>query len=289
MSEQFSLEKAQQTPIPPRNQTRNWQQLPIEDNGEPLVAIGPLSDYGQILTSGHYFDFNAYLYSPYFQPNLAREQFRAIHLRQGVAERLVQAQKLLPITHRLVLLNGYRSLADQQKLVDYISSNNAQAGKLVTAPCEDPSCPPPHLTGGAVDITLVELSPEDGELLAELDQLTAGDKRSDFALHREGVRGSILRERGNFLSFSSGLDPFWAEAELELYEIRAALSGRGGELPIRRHHIDTLQNRRTLFHLMTAAGFAADYNKWWHYNAPETQKGAAAVGLDKAYYGAVIL
>jgi hypothetical protein len=39
---------------------------------------------------------------------------------------------------------------------------------------------------------------------------------------------------------------------------------------------------------MTRAGMQAYEAEWWHYNAPESQMGAAAAGLPKATYGAAI-
>jgi hypothetical protein len=45
-------------------------------------------------------------------------------------------------------------------------------------------------------------------------------------------------------------------------------------------------NRRLLFQVMTQAGFQPYFAEWWHFNAPESQMGAAAAGLDHATFGA---
>src|SRR5258708_26851175 len=46
-------------------------------------------------------------------------------------------------------------------------------------------------------------------------------------------------------------------------------------------------NRRFLFGMMTQAGFQPYFAEWWHFNAPESQMGAATAGLDYATFGAV--
>jgi hypothetical protein len=46
-------------------------------------------------------------------------------------------------------------------------------------------------------------------------------------------------------------------------------------------------NRRLLFGIMTQAGFQPYFAEWWHFNAPESQAGAATAGLDYATFGAV--
>ncbi|HET8842303.1 MAG TPA: M15 family metallopeptidase, partial [Ktedonobacteraceae bacterium] len=46
-------------------------------------------------------------------------------------------------------------------------------------------------------------------------------------------------------------------------------------------------NRRFLFGIMTQAGFQPYFAEWWHFNAPESQMGAATAGLDYATFGAV--
>jgi hypothetical protein len=38
---------------------------------------------------------------------------------------------------------------------------------------------------------------------------------------------------------------------------------------------------------MTQAGFQPYFAEWWHFNAPESQWGAATAGLDYATFGAV--
>jgi hypothetical protein len=46
-------------------------------------------------------------------------------------------------------------------------------------------------------------------------------------------------------------------------------------------------NRRLLFGIMAQAGFQPYFAEWWHFNAPESQMGAATAGRDYATFGAV--
>ncbi len=67
-------------------------------------------------------------------------------------DRLVTADEVLPEEFGLVVLDGWRSLADQQRLLDYYGSNARVSGFV--APIDPEGARPPHTTGGAVDLTL---------------------------------------------------------------------------------------------------------------------------------------
>lgn len=107
-------------------------------------------------------------------------------LRVGVLERLIEAQRSLHVLrpgHRLYIWDGYRPLAVQRYMVEHsiaecareegldpeaISSSDRERLEqkvfLIWArPSADPLAPPPHSTGGAIDLTIVD------EAGAELD------------------------------------------------------------------------------------------------------------------------
>lgn len=76
-------------------------------------------------------------------------------LRTGVVARLQQAATALPAGFGIAVFDGWRPLSLQRELFHAISPDLAPDGiDLVAAPSEDPAEPPPHLTGGAVDLTL---------------------------------------------------------------------------------------------------------------------------------------
>jgi D-alanyl-D-alanine dipeptidase len=88
-------------------------------------------------------------------------------VREGVAERLAAVAGALPDGRSLVVWDGFRSLETQAALYHGYLEELAMvhgdwpaealevaASRYVTPPSRAPSAPPPHLTGGAVDLTL---------------------------------------------------------------------------------------------------------------------------------------
>ena len=93
-----------------------------------------------------------------------------IRARTGVLWRLREAANHLPTGIALVVFDGYRPLAVQQALYDsfreQIARENphlseteltARVGDFVAVPNANPECPPPHRTGGAVDVYLLNI------------------------------------------------------------------------------------------------------------------------------------
>lgn len=98
-----------------------------------------------------------------------------IWVRKGVYDRLIIAAKALPAGYRLVLLDGWRPKTLQQFLFDKIHGEIVAAHPEMSAaeienetlhfvarPSDDPTCPSPHITGGAIDLTLAD---ETGKIL----------------------------------------------------------------------------------------------------------------------------
>jgi zinc D-Ala-D-Ala dipeptidase len=148
---------------------RALARIPIRDNGEPLV------------------DFIAVCPRIRFAPEHPVFRYERARLaRRGVAERLCQAQALLPEGYVLEVVEGWRSLQTQQMMYDatYRGYREAhpdwsetavrRATNRFSAPI-DPRVPPPHLTGGAVDLNL--LGP-DGQPVDLLSPYTLADRRS---------------------------------------------------------------------------------------------------------------
>ncbi|MGI5200281.1 M15 family metallopeptidase [Spirillospora sp. CA-108201] len=77
-------------------------------------------------------------------------------LRTGVISRLQWAVGTLPPGFGLAVFDGWRPLTLQRELFEAIGPNfDPDVGDPVAPPSSDPAEPPPHLTGGAVDLTLV--------------------------------------------------------------------------------------------------------------------------------------
>ena len=77
---------------------------------------------------------------------------RSPRLRTGVVGRLMDAEELLPNEFGLIVLDGWRALADQQRLLEYYGSTASERGFVAAIDPEGARAP--HTTGGAVDLTL---------------------------------------------------------------------------------------------------------------------------------------
>ncbi|GHB09007.1 M15 family metallopeptidase [Modicisalibacter luteus] len=97
------------------------------------------------------------------------------YVREGVYRRLLAVARSLPSGLQLVVLDGWRPWRVQQYLFDTlyesIRAHHGEADEaqlltrtreFVSVPSRDPQAPSPHLTGGAVDVTLCD---EDGLML----------------------------------------------------------------------------------------------------------------------------
>ena len=125
----------------------------IEDNGEPLVDPRSLSK------RIHFAEKH-----PRFE-----DMKRTPKVRKRVAEMLAEAAESLPPGIDLVIIEGFRPMSNQQFMYNEIKTEFARRHpewnkstlmrmtNTLSAPPDDP-CPPPHITGGAVDLTLIKTS-----------------------------------------------------------------------------------------------------------------------------------
>ena len=140
-------------PIPEIRGNHGWRDVPIEPVDEPLVAVAGIG--GRIREDPRYFTMGL--------PGASR----VCHVREGVARALVEAADALPPGLGLLVWDGYRSLETQLALFNgHLNELIAlhpdwpadlleeEAARYVTPPSRSAIAPPPHLTGGAVDLTL---------------------------------------------------------------------------------------------------------------------------------------
>jgi D-alanyl-D-alanine dipeptidase len=138
--------------------------VPVRDCGEPLAVLGAGAPLSAV-TEG-------------------------VSLRSGVVDRLVTAQSLLPRELRLLVLAGYRT-----------GDREAAAG----LGCRHPRSVdlPPHLTGGAVDLTVVGPSGAVPALPPALDP-------GRHALLHAALRGcGLIAHPSQWWHWSYG-DQYWA-------------------------------------------------------------------------------
>ena len=145
---------------------RAYHQIPIFECGEPLIKI-PLEVFA--VESPH----------PYEKLGAPYGEHSPYYLRPRVIESLIQAQGYLDVLHpkwRIQIFDAYRPIAVQQFMVDYsfaqavrdrglteveLSPNQRQeiweaVYEIWAVPSLDEKTPPPHSTGAAVDVTLVD-------------------------------------------------------------------------------------------------------------------------------------
>lgn len=175
----------------------------IRDNGEPLV------------------DFLAACPELRLSPSHPVFEFPRVHLvRASVAQMLCEAaHKLRSIepTYTLQIVEGYRPLAVQQAMYAHAlqmmtqlypdatpEQLRAQAGRF-SAPYDAPT-PPPHITGGAVDLEIVDESGERLDFCSPYE-LTDPQQASHNA---QGLSETAKQNRALLLNIleSTGLTPY---------------------------------------------------------------------------------
>lgn len=154
----MSLSSLPMTDLPiPDLPVPDWQaisQIPIHESAEAFQAIS-LSP--KIRT-----------WPAYFKMGIAHTMPEC-YIREGVYQRLLEATRYLPEHLTLVVLDGWRPFKVQQFLYETFLSLLAeahpdwdeaqrifQARQLVSPPSTDPKAPSPHITGGSIDVTLMD-------------------------------------------------------------------------------------------------------------------------------------
>jgi D-alanyl-D-alanine dipeptidase len=155
--------------------------IPLSDNGEKLV---PIEDPQILFFSPH----------PYQSLGAPYGQASPFVLREGLVERLRRAQRQLSALRpgfRLKIFDGFRPLSVQSYMVEYTFMKIAEERsleterlshlqreeiygevfKLFARPNPDPQAPPPHSTGGAVDLTIVDERGEPIDMGSEIDSM----------------------------------------------------------------------------------------------------------------------
>ncbi len=145
---------------------RPYHQIPIFECGESIIAI-PLELFA--VESPH----------PYEKLGAPYGDRSPYYLRQSVIENLIQAQNYLELLKpkwRIQIFDAYRPIAVQQFMVNYSFAQAVEERGLIEAklspnqrqevwqavyeiwavPSFDQKTPPPHSTGAAVDVTLVD-------------------------------------------------------------------------------------------------------------------------------------
>jgi len=159
----------------------------VEECGEPLVDFLALAPTDKLLLA----------------PNHPVFDFPRVHLlRERVAKMIIEAANALPDGLRLQIVEGYRplmvqrahykhSLAEARKRMAGAGEEEIEreAGRYSAPP--DAPTPPPHTTGGAVDLEIVD---ERGERLDFFSPFALTDARG-AAMNAQGISDEAKRSR----------------------------------------------------------------------------------------------
>lgn len=209
-----------------------YQKIPIVECGEPLVPI-PLEQFA--VEFPH----------PYEKLGAPYGKVSPYYLRQSVLTALLVAQTQLQQRYygwHIQIFDAYRPIAVQQFMVDHTFAEALRVRNLApdslspqqqdalwqevyqlwAVPSPDPATPPPHSTGAAIDVTLVDAAGQTlnmGSAIDELSPRSHPDYYSDRADLPYHSRRQLLREvmelagfcrhRGEWWHFSLG-DQMWA-------------------------------------------------------------------------------
>ncbi len=239
---------------------RPYHHIPINDLGEPLVEI-PLDEFAVI--SPH----------PYQQVGASYPNYSPYHLRQGVVDHLLLAQDYLQTQQpgwKLAIFDGYRPVAVQKFMVEHTFEELVQAKgwqrdnltpeqseslwelvhQIWAVPNYDRATPPPHSTGGAVDLALAD---ETGMIIDFGSPIDEISERShpDYYAHNSPLRLRSVTALQECLSVS-----------LSYYSVTAdTLDLVTADTQRQTYH----QQRLLLKAVMEHAGFQRHPGEWWHF------------------------
>ncbi len=201
-----------------------WNKIPIKDNGEKLIAI---PSYLKFLDPHPY----SHLGAPY------KDKTSIWKLREEVVNRLVKVHDYLisKSSFNLLIYDSWRPLEVQEFMfkrailleceksdID-ISFENIKSypsilkkvEKFWAYPSYDTRCPPPHSTGGALDVCLLDKDGNLVEMGSMVDQMDETSKPFFYAniKNEEAIiwnsRRNLLREIMTKFGFAQHPNEWW--------------------------------------------------------------------------------
>ena len=185
-----------------------WNQIPIVDNNEKLISIPTEIDF----VEPH----------PYLALGAPYKIRRSIwSLREGVVSRLLRANNYLQSIHNnysLILYDSWRPI-EVQTYMFYLAyeseckkrglefhSNEMnsypeiikEVEKFWAFPSFDDKCPPPHSTGGAIDLSIMDSSGKLIDMGCEIDSMDIS-AYPEFYNDRISKESTIWDDRRNLL------------------------------------------------------------------------------------------
>lgn len=171
--------------------------IPIHETGEPLVSLSNLSHKIKVF--------------PYYFHHNVPGALNNCYLREGAAQRLARAAEQLPARLTLVVLDGWRPYEVQLALYEItkeffrttygLKEDEVlqELAKFVAPPSADPDNPSPHMTGGAIDLTIAD---QDGwlDMGTGFDEFTEKSQTDWYErIPRPNERERTIRENRRLL------------------------------------------------------------------------------------------
>ncbi|SOC36468.1 M15 family metallopeptidase [Ureibacillus acetophenoni] len=178
----FIIQNILQKPIE-RLEVHDKQLSPrIIENKDPLIRVQA--------------EPNRLYIRPIYYKQEILSSINAIYLRKGAYLRLKMALELLPKEYSFILYDGFRPLQVQQSLFKIFSENIKKRNprltdedvlqetlKYVAFPSVEPTRTSPHITGGAIDLTLGDSNGYPLELGTEFDEMSEKSATRYFEDH----------------------------------------------------------------------------------------------------------
>ena len=146
----------------PQLMARPWHPIPIHDNGEPLLAIPLPCCAGSPIPT-----------KPLVPLSRRQQSVSVAPKRGGTSTACQQVLRDQAEPLQLLIFDAFRPLAVQQFMVDHTRAQPGVTEEDVMAlwaePSADPTTPPPHSTGAAVDLTLATPQGEPLDMGGEID------------------------------------------------------------------------------------------------------------------------
>ncbi len=177
-------------PFIPHREEPVWEticEIPITNDEEPLVPLSLAPSPIRVFPA----------YARLGIPGAVPECF----VRESVYRKLLAAARDLPAGLGMVVLDGWRPWRVQQYLFETLqeilhsrhpelseSELMIRTREFVSVPSRDPSAPSPHLTGGAVDVTLCDADGLPLDMGTMFDEATAISHTDHY--ERQGVNDS---------------------------------------------------------------------------------------------------
>ena len=185
-----------------------WYSIPIVDNNEKLISIPSEIDF---IEPHPYFALGA----PY------KSRRRIWSLRKGVVGRLLRANNYLKSIRKnysLIIYDSWRPI-EVQSFMFYLALESEckkrglkiqteemncypevkkEVEKFWAYPSLDDKCPPPHSTGGAIDLSIVDSSGKLIDMGCEIDNMDLSAS-PEFYKHHNSEESIIWNDRRNLL------------------------------------------------------------------------------------------